>query len=203
MEIHVLSNGSLTKVELIRKASIISPHVDYIHLREKSWSAQELASAVMELCQLGVPLTKIVVNDRVDVAMVTGAAGVQLAWHSLPVKSVKQAFPTLRVGRSVHSVDEAVQASHEGADYVLYGHVFATASKPGLEPRGLEALESVVRSVSIPVIALGGITPGGIASIADTGAAGYAVMSAIMGVEDPYTAIQAYITSRRNGYGPC
>jgi thiazole tautomerase (transcriptional regulator TenI) len=198
VEIHVLSNGRMSMDELVRKACIIAPYVHYIHLREKSWSAMELVKAVNQLQEAGVPLTKLVLNDRADAATVSGAAGVQLAWHSLPVSAVKQAFPSLRVGRSVHSAEEARQACMDGADYVIYGHIYATSSKPNLPPRGLDALQSVVQSITSPVIALGGIQPGHIEEIEKTGAAGYAVMSGIMDAEDPYMAIQAYVKRRQS-----
>src|SRR5699024_2669943 len=98
-------------------------------------------------------------NDRVDVAQVTNVYGVQLPYHGLNISDVRTHFPKLRVSSSAHSAEEAKQQEQEGAHNVLFGHVFATPSKQGVPPKGLEALARTVESVNIPVIAIGGVTP--------------------------------------------
>ncbi|RLQ93256.1 thiazole tautomerase TenI [Falsibacillus albus] len=178
--------------QFIQKASMIEPHVDYIHLREKQLSAKELMEAANGLKTIGIPFSKITINDRVDVAQAMGAEGVQLANHSLGADLVKRIFPALRVGRSVHSVDEAVEAEYAGADYVLFGHVFPSNSKRDLPARGLPALEKVVHSLKIPVIAIGGINPSNIAEVKKTGARGAAVMSGFWDSDDIEAVACAY-----------
>lgn len=192
-EIHVISNGKLTMEQFAEKAAVIEPFVDYFHLREKALSAKDLLEAVRLLTERGIPGTKLIINDRVDVASVSLAAGVQLAYHSLAVEAVKAHFPMLKVGKSIHSVEEAMEAEGAGADYLLYGHIFPTQSKPGLAPRGVESLEKVVQAVSIPVIAIGGIKPDNVREVLDAGAAGVAIMSGVLGATDPLTVIEAYV----------
>ncbi|WP_025701359.1 thiamine phosphate synthase, partial [Paenibacillus forsythiae] len=83
-EIHLISGGGTSLDSFVLISAAVHPFVDYIHLREKSCTANELYHAVREMCRLGVPPGQIVVNDRLDVALASGAAGVQLAGHSLP-----------------------------------------------------------------------------------------------------------------------
>src|SRR5699024_11515690 len=90
--------------------------VDAIHIREKTWTAIEMIEAVDALVRQGVPLQKIIINDRVDVAYVIGTGGVQLAHHSIDVLCVNRHFPSFKVGCSVHSVAEAVEAEAAGAN---------------------------------------------------------------------------------------
>ncbi|WP_221568490.1 thiazole tautomerase TenI [Alkalihalobacillus sp. TS-13] len=191
-ELHVLSTGSQPIGTISEIAGTIHAHIDFIHIREKSWTAKEYVKAIEQMIQNGVPLEKIIVNDRVDVAVVMKAGGVQLAQHSLEVERVRESFPLLKIGCSVHSGKEAVKAQEAGADYVIYGHIFETDSKPGLEPRGLKQLEVLKKEVNLPVIAIGGIKPGNMAEVLETGAAGIAVMSGVFKAEDPLGAVKMY-----------
>ncbi|WP_339223704.1 thiamine phosphate synthase [Paenibacillus sp. FSL H8-0332] len=191
-ELHVISDGRLQPEALAEWAVAVHPMVDYIHLREKAMSARELLATAQQMLQAGVPPSKLVINDRIDLALAAGAGGVQLAWHSLPPAAVRGCAPGLRIGRSVHSREEAVEAGRQGADFCLYGHVFPTACKPGQEARGLEQLAEAVRWSRIPLIALGGITPDNAGTVLAQGAAGIAVMSGICGAPDPVAAARAY-----------
>lgn len=190
-ELHIISDERNME-GFIAASARIHPLADYLHLRHKQASAKELAVLAERLLQAGVPPSKIIINDRVDVALCIGAAGVQLAWHSLGPQQVKSRWPGLRVGCSVHSPAEAVRAFSEGADYVLFGHVYETSSKPGLPARGLEQLAETARACSGPVIALGGIAPGHVPELIVHGAAGYAVLSGICAAPDPVAAAHAY-----------
>lgn len=176
----------------IEMAAAVHPLTDYIHLREKRLSARELMAAAAGLSAAGIPAAKLIINDRLDVALAAGAGGVQLAWHSLPPAAARLAAPGLRVGMSVHSSVEAAEAGQQGADYCLYGHVFPSVCKPGLPERGLLQLGEAVRSSMIPLIAVGGIVPDNVGEILGQGAAGIAVMSGICGAEDPAAAAAAY-----------
>lgn len=194
-EIHLISDGKLPLARFIEKAAAVQIWVDYIHLRDKQGTARELLAAAKGMLAAGVPASKLVINDRVDVALAAGAAGVQLAWHSLNPAETRCLAPRLRLGRSVHSPEEAAEASEQGADYCLYGHVYPSASKPGQTARGLDLLAETVRSSPIPVIAIGGIGIANAAQIIKQGAAGIAVMSGICGAEDPYVAAKAIHTA--------
>lgn len=95
------------------------------------------------------------------------------------------------VGVSVHSVEEAIEAERQGADYVTAGHIFETSCKPDLAPRGLDFLRKVCQSVKIPVYAIGGINADNIKSIAEAGAGGACIMSGFMTCDDPAEFIKA------------
>lgn len=178
----------------------IHPFVTAIHLREKQKSARELFQVVELTKKAGIPVSKIIINDRVDVAAVTRSAGVQLAFHSLEAAIVKPAFPQLRLGCSIHSFEEGQKALEDGADYLLYGHVFPSPSKPGKAPKGVEELRSITQ-IPIPVIAIGGITPENTHQILQAGAQGIAVMSGVLDAYDPLTAVKAYVQALKNGDG--
>ena len=122
--------------------------------------------------------TRVLVNERVDVALTTGAHGVHLRGDSMPASRVRPLAPIgFLIGRSVHSVSEAVEvAADGGADYLLFGAVFATGSKPGQAPAGLHALAAVSSAVYLPVLAVGGISRDTAPQLAATGCAGFAAI---------------------------
>ncbi|AOZ94802.1 thiamine phosphate synthase [Paenibacillus crassostreae] len=191
-ELHVISNGQSELEHFARVAALIHPYVTAFHLREKTSQALELWKGVMALRTSGVPLSKVIINDRVDVACASGVGGVQLNYQSLEVWAVRNAFANMRIGRSVHDVQEAEQMSYQGADYLIYGHIFPTDSKPGQLARGTKALEEVVKRVRVPVIAIGGIKPENVQQIMVTGAAGIAVLSGITAADNPLQSAKNY-----------
>ena len=190
--LHIISSGKQKPAHLAQIAGQIHPYIDAIHIREKTKTAKEIHEMVNLLLDHNVPLTKIIINDRIDVALASKVGGVQLAYHSLPADIVKKQFTSLRVGSSVHSIDEVQTAQELGADYVIFGHVFPTSSKPGLESKGLNQLELIAHHVSIPVIAIGGIKPTNIKGVIEAGAQGIAVMSGVLESEDPLVAVKEY-----------
>jgi len=192
LELHLISGGGTPLTRFVEIARQVHAQVDYLHLREKDRSASELYTAALQLLEEGVPAAKLTINDRIDVALAAGAGGVQLAGTSLPPAVAAVIAPQLRLGRSVHSPQEAARAAREGAHYALYGHVYPTASKPGLPARGPAALAEAVRASAVPVIAIGGITPEKVAEVWRCGAAGIAVLSGITKAADPFAAIMAY-----------
>lgn len=119
-----------------------------------------------------------IVNDRLDVALAVKVP-CQLREDSLPLAAARRVAPLLPLGRSVHSVTQAVAAAQDGADYLLFGHVFATASKEGVAPRGIAALAEVVQAVPLPVLAIGGIRTENVQAVMESGCAGIVVQSAI------------------------
>jgi thiamine-phosphate pyrophosphorylase len=164
--------------------------VDWVQLRNKSASA---AALFLESTQI-LPAVRqhganLAINDRLDVALTSGAQGVHLAAQSLPVDAAAQlAAGRILVGRSVHGLDEAVAAAQAGADYLTFGHVFPTPSHPGLAPRGLSELAAIVQAVDVPVLAIGGIGLDNLDHVLATGCAGIAVISAILADPDPKRA---------------
>jgi thiamine-phosphate pyrophosphorylase len=161
--------------------------VDWVQLRDKSSSAASMFTDATVLLPLAEQYAaSLSINDRLDVALAVGADGVHLAGQSLPVDAaVLLANGHLLVGRSVHSLAEAVQAAAAGADYLTFGHVFPTSTHPGLPPRGLTELAAIVDHVDVPVLAIGGITADNLDDVLATGCAGIAVISAILADADP------------------
>ncbi len=135
---------------------------------------------------------KLIINDRLDIALLGDIQNVHLPSHGLQVKAVKQKFPQLKVGCSIHSYEEAVEAEHQGADYVLYGHIYETKCKEGKRPRGIYELEKMKMNLCIPVYAIGGILPENIWKIHLVKADGVAVMSGIFSTEDPIKIASKY-----------
>lgn len=191
-QLHVISTGKQSEEEFVKKIVAIDPWVDFIHLRERQWTAQQHIDVIRKLMASGIRSQKIIINDRVDVASMMQVGGVQLASHSIDASVVRSTHPSLQIGCSIHDEEEAVMKERAGADYILFGHVFSTFSKPGIPPRGVAKLQLVVRRVSIPVIAIGGITPEYVQDVLPAGAQGIAVLSGVLLANDARQAAQQY-----------
>ncbi len=163
-------------------AAAVAAGVDWIQIREKDLSGKKLSQITQDALQAassaasttahspisstdGPRRARILVNDRLDVALATRAGGVHLGEHSLPPQEARRLADSLGresdflIGVSCHSLDAARKAEEIGADYLFFGPVFATPSKAAYgAPQGLERLAEVCRAVSIPVLAIGGIT---------------------------------------------
>jgi len=163
-----------------------------VQLREKDLTAAELWRLGREVLTAARAAGALfLVNGRLDVALALGADGVHLGGDALPVGEARRvAGPAFLIGASVHSVAEAVAAASQGADYLLFGNVFETASKPGLAGRGLAALAAVCAAVPVPVLAIGGLAAGNVAEARRAGAAGAAVRAAVMAAADPEAAVR-------------
>ena len=148
-----------------------------LHLRSSRASGKELYDLAKTLItfQRGTGCW-LIVNDRVDVAMSTGAKGVQLASHSLGIADAKLVAPELPVGASVHTVEEALEAEAAGASWCVAGTVFETPSHMGRVPARVDFIEQVCKAVKIPVIAIGGIRPEDVPSLKQAGAHGIATI---------------------------
>jgi len=173
----------LQKIEQAAKAG-----VDWIQVREKDLSGRELAGLVERVMTRLGNGSAILVNDRVDVACAVGASGVHLGEHSLPPDEARRlvsqsaARENFIVGVSAHSLEGAMQAEKAGADYVIFGPVYATPSKTGFgQPQGVASLREVCRRLTIPVLAIGGIT---LENVRDCFAAGAAGIAAIRLFQD-------------------
>ena len=120
-------------------------------------------------------------NDRLDVALASGAHGVHVPGDGLRVDSIRECSPPgFVIGVSAHSLDDVRRAAEGGADFVVFGPIFPTSSKPGAPGVGIQRLAEVVRGTNLPVYALGGITPDHVSEVAATGAAGVAGISVFM-----------------------
>lgn len=190
-EVHLISDRKQTRGDL-RQAILAALRggIDCVQLREKGGPALHL----FETAQALVPETRragarLLINDRVDVALAASADGVHLAGKSLPPEVARELLqPGMLLGVSVHGLEEARAAVAAGADYVTFGHVYPTSSKPGLPPRGIRQLASLVESLDVPVLAIGGIEPTNVREALATGAAGIAVISSVLAAPDPEAA---------------
>jgi thiamine-phosphate pyrophosphorylase len=166
--------------ERVRRA--IAGGVDWIQLREKDLTARPLVRLAAEAVRAAQNTsTRILVNDRLDVALAAGAAGVHLGGQSLPVAAVtgqRRRLPEkFLVGASCHALAEVEVAARDGADYVIFGPVFATPSKAAFgPPQGVEKLAEVCVRVHVPVLAIGGITAENAVECLRAGAAGIAAI---------------------------
>jgi len=162
-----------------------------IQLRGKIWNTREfldISFKVREMLEAkNVPL---IINDRVDIALACGAAGVHLGQEDLPLPYARKILGRNRlIGISVNTPEEAIAAEKKGADYVGAGPVFHTSSKADLQPLlGLEGLKKIRAKVKIPILAIGGIKAGNAAKVISAGADGVAVISAIGVSKNPREA---------------
>ena len=169
-----------------------------IQLREKHSSAKELLEQAFRLRELTANYSALLfINDRLDVALVARADGVHLGPDDLPLAGARAASSTLILGFSTDQPDLARQSADHGAGYLGCGAVFATTSKAevGHEQIGPEGLRRVVEAVDIPVIGIGGITRENVDQVAATGAAGCAVISAVMTAARPGDVVSALLSA--------
>jgi thiamine-phosphate pyrophosphorylase len=149
-------------------------------------------SSTKEMIEVGRKIRKLTrnygalyfVDDRLDVALATDADGVQLGPDDMPIAIAREMAPNLIIGGSVYSLEEAVRAESEGADFLGAGSVFASPTKTDARVIGLNGLREIVKNVKIPVVAIGGINTSNAEAVLKTGVTGIAVISAVMGAED-------------------
>jgi thiamine-phosphate pyrophosphorylase len=182
----------LEKIEELARAG-----VDWIQIRERDLSGRALSELVREALRRVPKTCRILVNDRFDVAWTTGAAGVHLGEQSLPVTEVKRFLREQKrrgeflLGASTHSLDAVQQAQHAGADYVIFGPVFPTPSKAKFgAPQGVARLEELCRKLSIPVIAIGGVTLENAQECTRAGTAGIAAIRLFQEAGDPESLVK-------------
>ena len=157
-----------------------------VQVREKSLSTGELYELAAKLRLVTQGKALLIINDRVDVALAVDADGVHLPSDSLPACVVKKlGGGRLLVGRSVHSVEEAVAAEDEGVDYLIVGTIYGTDSHPGRPPSGPGLIEEVKARVRTHVYAIGGINASNVEEVMRAGADGVAVIRSILGAPDP------------------
>lgn len=185
-----LSHGRAT-ADIVREA--VTGGATFVQLREKSCGTREFleeARAVLDVVRpLGVPL---IINDRVDIALAVGAEGVHLGQRDMAIADARRLGPpSWIIGVSAESVEDAICAEKEGADYIGVSPVFATPTKTDTaSPLGLEGLRAIRAAVRIPLVAIGGIHAGNAREVIRAGADGLAVVSAIVSADSPREAAE-------------
>ncbi len=166
-----------------------------VHLRTHRLSAAELHSLAGRLAEVqNESGCWLVINDRVDVALASGARAIQLTSRSMRIADALSVAPKLPVGASVHSAEEAEAAEHEGAAWTVAGHVFPANGQPGQDARGEAFITSVSKRTSLPVIAIGGVKPEHVPALRKAGAWGVAVIRGIWSAADAEAAATDYLS---------
>jgi thiamine-phosphate pyrophosphorylase len=187
--LYVVSNRALAP-DIVTFAREASAHgLKVLQLREKDLSAKELLS-LAEQIRNAAPELKLIINDRPDVALACGAYGVHASEEGWPAERLRENFPSIIIGKSAHTA----MRDTSGLDYVTFGPVFATPSKSalGIGPRGLTALRQAVELSSVPLFAIGGMTPERAHDCRARGAHGVAVMSDLLQAKDVATRLAEY-----------
>ncbi len=168
--------------------ALLDAGVPWLQLRRKGAASGEHLEIARELVALAARAgARVIVNDRVDVALLTGAAGAHLGQGDLPLPAARRlAAGRLILGVSTHSVAQARQAEADGADYIGFGPMFPTGSKPdALAPRDPAELRAVRAAVSLPVVAIGGISEATAPAVLAAGADAVAVIGALRASSEP------------------
>ena len=182
-------------------AAAVDGGVGMVQLRGKEYPAGELLSLAHKLRNATAGRALLIVNDRMDIAIMSGADGVQLGENSVDVQSARTLVgPDLLIGRSVHSVEGAADAAKSGADFLVLGTIFETSSHPGAQTGGTELVKDVTDRVEIPVIGIGGISESNIGGLVKAGAVGAAIITAISMDKDPEAASLGLSEAMRRAY---
>jgi len=161
---------------------LVQARVSVIQYRTKSLPSREFLLRAISIASAirgtGVPL---IINDRLDIALLTGARGVHLGDEDIPIEKAREVLgPNRIIGASVSTVEEAIHAERSGADYLGAGAVFRTSTKSDVPVIGIEGLKEISFNVKIPVVAIGGLKLENVAQVIEAGASGLAFISELM-----------------------
>lgn len=172
----------------------LSPHVDAVLLRWPGHSARTILEAARRLAEIS-PRPRLILSDRLDLALAARLDGVQLKEQGLPPESIPAELRPACLGASRHD-EEGVRAA-SAVDYLTLSPVYTTSSKPGVEGMGIARFRECVALSPVPVLALGGVQPADLASLLEAGAHGAAISSGIFANVDPVAAASAYAKALR------
>ena len=200
--IYPIIDGSIVTLDNIGKTAeaIIDGGAKILQLRAKSLSSKEF----LETARIIRKITKdkgtvFIVNDRVDIALLTDADGVHLGQGDLPVKEARRLLGNNKIiGYSTHNLREALEAVRLPVDYISFGPIFPTKTKEDAQtPKGLKLLSEVRKAVEIPIVAIGGITETNMAHVLKEGVEGVAMISEILTVKDISQKINRVIATAK------
>lgn len=175
-------------------AEAVSGGATMVMLREPGMAARELEALARRLKNVTRGKALLVIHDRVDVAQAMEADGVQLPEDGLTTRAARGLIGKYTVlGRSADDHGAALEATREGAEWVLAGPIYKSASQPNEKPTGAKLISDIVEDSAMPVIAIGGITVDKVDEVVKAGAAGVAVLSAIAGADDPKAATEEVV----------
>ncbi len=172
--------------------------VKMIQLRAKAMSSRDFLELARIARELTTPFDcKLIVNDRVDIALASAADGVHLGQEDLPLQIGRNLLGDKIIGISTHTVDQAKEAEENGADYIGFGPIFGTNTKDtGYGARGLEMLAQLREVVALPIVAIGGITEGTVDDVWHAGADAAAMISDILKAEEITAKVRAILARR-------
>lgn len=193
----IIDNSLLPSVSNIEAARrVLAGGARILQLRGKGLSSKELLKEAREIRGVARQAGAIfIVNDRADIALISDADGVHLGQDDLPLPEARRILGKEKlIGVSTHSLEQAIEAEREGADYIGFGPVFGTTTKSDAEEaKGIHALREVKQTASIPIIAIGGINLQNLKYVIEAGADGIAVISAIVMAGDMEEATRKLI----------
>lgn len=163
-----------------------------VQLREKELTSAQFYKIALSVKKItdkySIPL---IINDRLDIALAVDAAGIHIGQDDLPCKVARDILPKGKIiGVSVHNIEEGIKAVNDGADYVGCGAMFTTLTKTDVSNLSIIELKKIKENINIPVVAIGGINENNISQFKNTWIDGVAVVSAIMGKDDPKLAAE-------------
>ncbi len=184
LKLYVITDGRFVdEIEGTRRA--LEGGATTIQLRMKNAPTRRMLEVGKELRRLTDEYdTLFIVNDRIDVALATGADGVHLGQEDMPIEIAREIVGNMIIGISASNLKEAKEAERKGADYIGAGSVFPTSTKEDAKYLGLNGLKEIVENVDIPIVAIGGINHDNVEKVLEIGVQGIAVISAIMGAPD-------------------
>lgn len=187
-----LSAAGGTAEKLVRAGAGI------IQLRAKNEGSKAVLEAALAVRAATRGRALFIVNDRVDIALLSEADGVHLGQDDIPLTDARELMPSAIIGLSTHNIEEAEEASSLGADYISFGPIFRTRTKKDADtPKGLERLRALANEVRLPIVAIGGITADSAVPVLEAGAASIAIISGILLADDMQARAEEIISRIR------
>ena len=190
----VTDESYLTDMNFYNKIDMaVEAGLDIVQVRSKSASTIQLYELAHKI-RILFPSIKLIINNNIEVALAVNAEAIQLSESSMSPEAVRFKIENrLYIGKSVHSLDAAINAEKSGVDYLIVGTIFPSYSHPGFTASGVDLIKNITSSISIPVFGIGGITHKNSDSVINNGAFGVAVIGEILHANDVYQATKILI----------